>query len=129
MEIDTDCGISDAAMTVDGHDAAQHRVGTLQNLPSELLMPIFADVVLTGRDLKALRLTCLRFPPFVVQRLFETVGISKVWRDCQAFFNIASNPELAKHVRRLVWYEMRGTFANLNSFTMASSATDPTTLP
>ncbi|KAF6843024.1 hypothetical protein CMUS01_02520 [Colletotrichum musicola] len=116
MEIDTDVGMSDAAMTADGHYAAQHRVGTLQNLPSELLFPIFADAVLARRDLKALRLTCRRFPPFVVQRLFGTVGISKAWRDRQAFFNIASNLELAKHVRRLVWYEMRGTFANLNVF-------------
>lgn len=118
MEIDTIMGVTGAINVMkmtERHDTL-HRGGTLQELPSEMLMAIFANEILVGRDLKAIRQSCRRFSPFVVPRLFETVGISKAWRDRRAFLNIASNPDLAKHVRRLVWYELRGTFANLNIF-------------
>ncbi|OTB13847.1 hypothetical protein K445DRAFT_13551 [Daldinia sp. EC12] len=75
-------------------------------LPIETLTMIFTDEGLCSNDLKSLRLTQRQWEDVATNLLFKRVCVSRLKKDRDAFFNIASSPHLAQAARILIWYEL-----------------------
>lgn len=58
---------------------------------------------LDGRSLKSLRLVDGRNDAVIVRHLFSQIQLSALRADRQSFVEIASRPDLARHVRELSW--------------------------
>ncbi|KAI2471116.1 hypothetical protein F4781DRAFT_143001 [Annulohypoxylon bovei var. microspora] len=77
-----------------------------QYLPPELLHIIFTDVRITQDDLKSFRLVSRSWTDNATVLLFRRIPLSRLKKDRDAFFNIASRSHLATCARVLVWYEL-----------------------
>ncbi|KAJ4394832.1 hypothetical protein N0V93_004052 [Gnomoniopsis smithogilvyi] len=82
----------------------------LLGLPTEVIRLICTVGILSRIDLKALRKTHARFEAITASFLFEDLSMSTFVAFHHSFFNICATPRLAKHVKRLVWYELSSDF-------------------
>ncbi|OTB00803.1 hypothetical protein M426DRAFT_15158 [Hypoxylon sp. CI-4A] len=81
-------------------------------LLAELLYTVLEDSCITLEDLKSARLVSKYWTTIPTDLLFRRIGMSRLKKDHDAFFNIASRPHLANSVRILVWYELENDLPN-----------------
>ncbi len=87
--------------------------------PTEVIYEICSG--LSQRDLKSLRLACVRLGAIVRPLLFKSISISSLPADVSRFLNIAGDPELCLTVEELIFKEVHfqgdptgiGDFQNL----------------
>ncbi|RSL43667.1 hypothetical protein CEP54_014982 [Fusarium duplospermum] len=87
-------------------DSSSMKFAHLPNLPIEVLRPILS--FLPKQDVKSVRLTSRLLASKAPPVLFNTVRISTLKADRDAFFKIADSPHLVPHVNTLVWEELNG---------------------
>ncbi|KAI1396755.1 hypothetical protein F4819DRAFT_474260 [Hypoxylon fuscum] len=91
-------------------------MSSLPALPEEVRRLIFSSPGLTHRDWKSLRQVCQAWTWTATDLLFYRIGLSKLKKDRDAFFNIVAHPHLSTYVRVIVWHELGQAFWNSHNF-------------
>ncbi|RTE76780.1 hypothetical protein BHE90_008757 [Fusarium euwallaceae] len=104
-------------------DSSSMRFAHLPNLPIEVLQPILS--FLPKKDVKSVRLTSRLLASKAPPVLFNTIRISTLKADRDAFFKIADCPHLVPHVSTLVWEELNGDHTRFESEIWNSGTTMP----
>jgi hypothetical protein len=74
---------------------------TAAKLPNEIFKSIIENGILTGPDLKSVRLVCHAFKDFSTPLLFKEISFSVTRENLRAFTSIAGNQGLNKHVKAI----------------------------
>ncbi|KAH6844674.1 hypothetical protein B0I37DRAFT_433142 [Chaetomium sp. MPI-CAGE-AT-0009] len=127
--ITTELGMDKTGIKPDDSSAtsATPPAANLEALPFDILRLIVWDEVLSQDDVASLRLTCCGLVLSTTTRLFYRIGISKLKVDRESFLSICHNPDLAKHVHEVEWWEVSWDaryFDRIPGFSTRSDAED-----
>ncbi|KAH7253394.1 hypothetical protein B0J15DRAFT_495733 [Fusarium solani] len=87
-------------------DSSGWKFAHLPNLPIEVLQPLLS--FLPKQDVKSVRLASRLLADKATPILFNSIRISTLKADRDAFFKIADSPHLVRHVCTVVWEELNG---------------------